>query len=149
MGYEQHGPTPVAEDNVACIYMSKSSAMFNKGKHIDFRVYLLREFVQDGIMELFHVQTNEQAADLFTKSLPSPALVKYRFVIDGSVEESKTMSLFARVTSRAWPTAMRSDGGLEYDTASIQAHPLDEYEPNFGTHYIPAVILGIMGRGFR
>eukprot|EP00961_Rhodomonas_salina_P110872 1492025-Rhodomonas_salina.1 len=35
MGFDQAGPTPVAEDNVACIYMSKSSAMFNKGKHID------------------------------------------------------------------------------------------------------------------
>eukprot|EP00961_Rhodomonas_salina_P256925 3471701-Rhodomonas_salina.1 len=63
MGYEQNGPTPVAEDNVACIYMSKSSAMFNKGKHIDVRVYRLREFVQDGVMELYHVSTTEQAAD--------------------------------------------------------------------------------------
>eukprot|EP00961_Rhodomonas_salina_P045482 610898-Rhodomonas_salina.1 len=25
MGFEQTGPTPVAEDNIACIYMSKSS----------------------------------------------------------------------------------------------------------------------------
>eukprot|EP00961_Rhodomonas_salina_P250785 3390145-Rhodomonas_salina.1 len=60
MGFDQEGPTPVAEDNVACIYMSKSSAMFNKGKHIDVHVYLLREFVQDGIMELFHVSTHDQ-----------------------------------------------------------------------------------------
>eukprot|EP00961_Rhodomonas_salina_P056225 755268-Rhodomonas_salina.1 len=26
MGFKQSGPTPVAEDNIACIYMSKSSA---------------------------------------------------------------------------------------------------------------------------
>eukprot|EP00961_Rhodomonas_salina_P234029 3162333-Rhodomonas_salina.1 len=26
MGFDQDGPTPVAEDNVACIFMSKSSA---------------------------------------------------------------------------------------------------------------------------
>eukprot|EP00961_Rhodomonas_salina_P099723 1341275-Rhodomonas_salina.1 len=73
MGYEQDGPTPVAEDNIACIYMSKSSAMFNKGKHIDVRVYHLREFkfVQDGIMELYPVSTHQQAADCLTKSLPS------------------------------------------------------------------------------
>eukprot|EP00961_Rhodomonas_salina_P289923 3917662-Rhodomonas_salina.1 len=54
--------------------MSKSSVMFHKGKHIDVRVYRLREFVQDGIMELYHVQTHEQAADCFTKSLPSDVL---------------------------------------------------------------------------
>eukprot|EP00961_Rhodomonas_salina_P016356 220037-Rhodomonas_salina.2 len=65
MGYKQDVPTPVAEDNVACIYMSKSSAMFHKGKHIDVtvQVYHLREFVQDGIMELYHVSTHQQAAD--------------------------------------------------------------------------------------
>eukprot|EP00961_Rhodomonas_salina_P017009 228881-Rhodomonas_salina.1 len=83
IGFDQVWPTPVAEDNVACIHMSKSSAMFNKGKHIDVLVYLLREFVQDGIMELFHVSTNEQAADLFTKSLPSPALQKHHTVLSG------------------------------------------------------------------
>eukprot|EP00961_Rhodomonas_salina_P092226 1241102-Rhodomonas_salina.1 len=83
MGYEQDAPTPVAEDNVACIYMSKSSAMYNKGKHIDVRVYRLREFVQDSVMELFHISTAEQAADMFTKSLPSPALEKHQSVFSG------------------------------------------------------------------
>eukprot|EP00961_Rhodomonas_salina_P042161 566692-Rhodomonas_salina.1 len=70
MGFKQTGPTPVTEDKVACIYMSKTSVMFHKGKHIDVSVYRLREFVQDGIMELYHVPMHEQAADCFTKSLP-------------------------------------------------------------------------------
>eukprot|EP00961_Rhodomonas_salina_P029168 393384-Rhodomonas_salina.3 len=51
-------------------------------------VYSLQEFVQDcRIMELFHVSTNEQAAqdddDLFTKSLPSQALQKHHTVLSG------------------------------------------------------------------
>eukprot|EP00961_Rhodomonas_salina_P159023 2141291-Rhodomonas_salina.1 len=37
MGFDQDEPTPVAEDNMACIFMSKSSVMFNKGKHINVR----------------------------------------------------------------------------------------------------------------
>eukprot|EP00961_Rhodomonas_salina_P024877 335118-Rhodomonas_salina.1 len=78
MGHEQVGPTPLAEDNIACIYMSKSSAMYHKSKHIDVRVYKLREFVRDGVMTLHHVPTNEQVADVLTKSLPSPAFVKHR-----------------------------------------------------------------------
>eukprot|EP00961_Rhodomonas_salina_P022771 305451-Rhodomonas_salina.1 len=41
LGFKQDSPTPVAEDNMACIYMLKSSVMFNKGKHIDVRVYRL------------------------------------------------------------------------------------------------------------
>eukprot|EP00961_Rhodomonas_salina_P189770 2560250-Rhodomonas_salina.1 len=91
MGFDQHGPTPVAEDNVACIFMSKSSAMFNKGKHIDVRVYWLREFVQDGIMELFHVSTHDQAADCLTKSLPSEALNRHRIVIAGRDDQAKKL----------------------------------------------------------
>eukprot|EP00961_Rhodomonas_salina_P172167 2321421-Rhodomonas_salina.2 len=86
MGFNQAGPTLVAKDNVACIYMSKSSAMFNKGKHIDVWVYRLREFVQDCIMELFHVSTHDQAADCLTKSLPLPveALGRHHMVIAGA-----------------------------------------------------------------
>eukprot|EP00961_Rhodomonas_salina_P217518 2939447-Rhodomonas_salina.3 len=67
MGFKQTGPTPVAEDNVACIYMLKSWAMFHKGKHINVHVYRLREFVHEGIMELYHVPSHEQAADCFSR----------------------------------------------------------------------------------
>eukprot|EP00961_Rhodomonas_salina_P299729 3939163-Rhodomonas_salina.1 len=77
LGFEQDSLTPVTEDNVACIYMLKSLAMFNKGKHIDVRVYRLREFVQDGVMELYHVSTTEQVADMFTKALQSETLKKH------------------------------------------------------------------------
>mmetsp|Transcript_16551 Transcript_16551/g.39605 ORF Transcript_16551/g.39605 Transcript_16551/m.39605 type:complete len:200 (-) Transcript_16551:333-932(-) len=88
MGFEQTGPTPVAEDNIACIYMSKSSAMFHKGKHINVRVYRLREFVQDCIMELYHVPTHEQAADCFTKSLASEVLKKHLTLLAGAEENA-------------------------------------------------------------
>ena len=83
MGYVQNGPTLVAEDNIACIYMSRTSAMYHKGKHIDVRVYRLREFVRDGIMELFHVASAEQVADLLTKSLPSDATRRHAQVMSG------------------------------------------------------------------
>eukprot|EP00961_Rhodomonas_salina_P008436 114884-Rhodomonas_salina.2 len=78
MGFVQVGPTLVAEDNVACIYMSKSSSMYHKAKAIDTRVYRLREFVADGVMELYYVATADQAADCFTKSLPSEAVRRHR-----------------------------------------------------------------------
>eukprot|EP00961_Rhodomonas_salina_P155073 2089143-Rhodomonas_salina.1 len=67
MGFVQSGPTPVAEDNVACIYMSKLSAMYHKAKEIDTLVYRLHEFVRDGVMELYYISTAEQVAYCFTK----------------------------------------------------------------------------------
>eukprot|EP00961_Rhodomonas_salina_P186878 2523330-Rhodomonas_salina.1 len=73
--------------------MSKSSAMFNKGKHIDVKVYRLRELVQDGIMELFHILTHDQAADCLTKSLQSEALNRHRIVITGSDDRDQAKKL--------------------------------------------------------
>eukprot|EP00961_Rhodomonas_salina_P212449 2869020-Rhodomonas_salina.1 len=32
MGFAQSGPTPVAEDNMACIYISKLLVMYHKAK---------------------------------------------------------------------------------------------------------------------
>jgi hypothetical protein len=85
MGYPQLGPTLVGEDNVACIHMSESSAMFHKGKHIDVRVYRLREFVADKIMKLYYINTASQVADTLTKSLPSEAVRQHRDVMAGDV----------------------------------------------------------------
>lgn len=87
MGFAQQGPTLVAEDNISCIYMSKSSAMYHKGKHIDVRVYRLQEFVHDGIMELYHITSAEQAADGLTKSLPSEATSRHAHTMSGCVRD--------------------------------------------------------------
>eukprot|EP00961_Rhodomonas_salina_P137925 1855426-Rhodomonas_salina.1 len=70
MGLVQVGPTLVAEDNVACIYMSKSSAMYHKAKVIDTRVYHLLEFVQ-WQTESWSSTTSQQQIRLQT-ALPSP-----------------------------------------------------------------------------
>ena len=44
MGYKQSGPTLIAQDNNACIYLVKGSGMYNCAKHIDTRIYRIREF---------------------------------------------------------------------------------------------------------
>ena len=43
LGYAQGAPTVLFEDNMASIYMSRSSAMYHKARHIDTRVYHLCE----------------------------------------------------------------------------------------------------------
>jgi hypothetical protein len=78
MGYPQHEPTVTYEDNMACIYMSRNSVMYHKARHIDTRVYRLREMCRDGIMILEKVQTNDQAADALTKALARPAFEQHR-----------------------------------------------------------------------
>jgi hypothetical protein len=44
MGYPQTGPTLIAQDNNACIFLVKGSGMYARAKHIDTRVHRVREF---------------------------------------------------------------------------------------------------------
>jgi hypothetical protein len=43
IGYTQSSPTPIAQDNMACIYLTQGTRMYHKAKHIDTRVYKVRE----------------------------------------------------------------------------------------------------------
>jgi len=92
MGHEQVGPTPLGEDNVACIHMSKSSAMYHKAKHIDVRVYKLREFVREKVMQCYYIPTADQVADALTKSIPSPAFIQHTRVMAGYPPAKKDLS---------------------------------------------------------
>eukprot|EP00961_Rhodomonas_salina_P123239 1660088-Rhodomonas_salina.2 len=63
---------------MACIYMSQTSVMYHKARHIDTRVYHLRELCKDGVMVLEKVASADQVADSLTKSMPKPAFEKHR-----------------------------------------------------------------------
>eukprot|EP00961_Rhodomonas_salina_P287961 3890497-Rhodomonas_salina.1 len=63
---------------MACIYMSQTSVMYHKARHIDTRVYHLRELCKEGVMVLEKVVSADQVADSLTKSMPKPAFEKHR-----------------------------------------------------------------------
>ena len=83
MGYPQSAPTKTYEDNMACIYMSRTSVMYHKARHIDTRVYRLREMCQEKAMVLEKVKSAEQTADTLTKALARPAFERHRDVMMG------------------------------------------------------------------
>ena len=87
MGYKQRAATPIAQDNNACIYLVKGSGMYNRARHIDTRVYRIRELASAPSPEvrLFKIAGEDQPSDLFTKGLPRPAFEKHRAVLMGEV----------------------------------------------------------------
>jgi len=87
MGYKQLGATAIAQDNNACIFLVKGSGMYNRARHIDTRVYRIRELAAGASPEvkLFKIAGTDQPSDLFTKGLPRPAFEKYRAVLMGEV----------------------------------------------------------------
>ena len=73
MGFTQHAPTPVYEDNTACIEWGNNViGGRERAKHIDIRKHFAHEVIQNGHMRLIQVPTASQLADILTKSLHFP-----------------------------------------------------------------------------
>ena len=61
--------TPLQCDNTAAITITKNLVFHQKTKHIDRRYHFIKDALQEGIIDLVYCSTNEQLADIFTKSL--------------------------------------------------------------------------------
>ena len=76
LGYPQLSPTVMWEDNKAAIAFSKNQTCHDRSKHIDIRVYWLRDLVVEGAIVMLHIPTDEQLADFLTKHLRAPQHTK-------------------------------------------------------------------------
>jgi hypothetical protein len=56
-------------DNQSAIALCKNPVYHDRSKHIDTRYHHIRECIEDGKVDVFHVRTEEQVADILTKSL--------------------------------------------------------------------------------
>jgi hypothetical protein len=69
---------------MACIYVSKSEKdMQARSRHIDLRMFKLREFVEDKVLDLVKVESEFQVADNFTKPFPRQGLEFSRDITSG------------------------------------------------------------------
>ena len=55
-------------DNLSAINISKNPIQHSRTKHIDIRHHFIRELVEDKVITIEHVSTENQLADIFTKS---------------------------------------------------------------------------------
>ena len=58
-------------DNTSAINISKNPVQHSRTKHIDIRHHFIRELVEQNALTLEYVETANQLADIFTKSLDS------------------------------------------------------------------------------
>ena len=74
-------------DNTSVINLSKNPIQHSRTKHIDIKHHFLRDHVQNDDISLESIDTNNQLADIFTKSLNEERLnfIKHDLgMIDGS-----------------------------------------------------------------
>ena len=94
IGFAQDRPSAIFEDNAACIYSSQDNKPMNpRSKHIDIRVFKLKELVKDGIMLLVKIESEKQVADNLTKPLPKAGVSLARGIMLGSEEEKLITAL--------------------------------------------------------
>jgi hypothetical protein len=68
LGIAQKVPTPVYEDNTACIEWGNNVISGReRAKHIDIRKHFAHEVIWNGEMKLIKVLTTSQLADILTK----------------------------------------------------------------------------------
>ena len=63
-------------DNQSCVKLSKNPVFHDKLKHIEIKYHYIRDMVQRGEMKLRYVVTDEQIANVLSKTL---ARVKFEF----------------------------------------------------------------------
>nr|GFA75739.1 retrovirus-related Pol polyprotein from transposon TNT 1-94 [Tanacetum cinerariifolium] len=60
---------PMYCDNKSAIALCCNNVQHSRPKHIDIRYHFIKEQVEQGVIELYFVNTEYQLADLFTKAL--------------------------------------------------------------------------------
>jgi hypothetical protein len=58
---------PLLCDNESAIRMADNPVEHSRTKHIDIRHHFLRDHQQKGDIEVYHISTENQLADIFTK----------------------------------------------------------------------------------
>lgn len=69
LGFDVSSPTPLHEDNEACIALATNPVTSRASKHIELRYHSLREHVALKHIKMIYTPTKEQQADFFTKPL--------------------------------------------------------------------------------
>lgn len=78
IGRAQEGSTPLWTDNQGAMALTKNPEYHRRTKHIDVRYHFIRDEQETGTVTVGFVPTDEQPADMLTKSLSGPGLINCR-----------------------------------------------------------------------
>lgn len=73
IGYEQKEATTLMIDNLSAIRLVQNPELHHRTKHIDIRLFFVRDVYQEDTINLKHVESANQLADALTKPLATAA----------------------------------------------------------------------------
>ena len=74
----QTRPTTVFCDNTAAIAIVKNPVLHDRTKHFKIKFHAIRQLQLEGEVEIDFCSTEDQVADIFTKSLPRNRFIRLR-----------------------------------------------------------------------
>ncbi|WVZ80340.1 hypothetical protein U9M48_027825 [Paspalum notatum var. saurae] len=93
----KYGKIPLLVDSTSAISVAKNPVLHSRTKHIDVRFHFLRDHYEKGDIDLVHVISANQLADIFTKPLEFDAFTRLRgwrgvdnALINGEIESPWT-----------------------------------------------------------
>jgi Reverse transcriptase (RNA-dependent DNA polymerase) len=69
MHIEYKRPINVYVDNIGAIFLAGNRNSSDRSKHIDMKYHFVRDLIDEGLIDVKFVRSNENLADLFTKNL--------------------------------------------------------------------------------
>ena len=70
-------------DNQGAIKLAKNPVQHQRSKHIDIRYHFIREEIQKGVLQLVHIPSDHNIADMFTKPVSKVKLCEFMRTIIG------------------------------------------------------------------
>ena len=69
IGFDVELPIVVKTDNIGALFMSQNASTGVRTRHVDTRYHFIRENVEDGIIKIEFVKSNDNDSDIFTKNV--------------------------------------------------------------------------------
>ena len=69
---------PLFCDSTSAIAVGKNLCLHSRSKHIEVRFHFLRDQYEKGVIDLCHVDTGDQLADILTKPLEEKPFIRLR-----------------------------------------------------------------------
>ena len=92
---------PILCDNKGTVFTTNNPSIHINNKALETRWYNIRDYVRDGLLKVFHIGTNDNAADFFTKPLTGEKFATFRNFLMGDYirRDEVALTLFARIPS--------------------------------------------------
>lgn len=77
LGFKQETATKIAEDNQSCICLATSTKNHKRSKHINLMHHYVRQCIRENHIQVYYLRTEDQIADVMTKSLEKGEVLAY------------------------------------------------------------------------